>query len=132
MSKPKDDPKAGTSSSLSGLLGDDAVEPGRSKVPAPEIDPEKHLKRIQDAFEVSTRIKDLVRRRRASPPSKATENEAKDQLVRGALSHSFPQFLPHSSRKFPSSLSLEVSSLTSPEDSSLNHSPGRYRLTSPV
>lgn len=88
-SKKNDDlPPPGQSSSFlsTGMIAKnaDAKEAAKSKVPAPEIDPERHLKRIRDAFQVSVRIQDLVRIRPRSPPPQSGEAEEMVHLVRRA------------------------------------------------
>ena len=47
----------------------------------PEEDPERHLKRIREVFQVSTRIQELVRRRKKSPPATTSDHDLKE-LVR--------------------------------------------------
>lgn len=47
----------------------------------PEIDPEKHLKRIKEAFQVSAAIQNLVQKQRQSPPKKVPEHDTNIQQV---------------------------------------------------
>lgn len=59
------------------------IDPSRRKtryIEVPEVDPERHLKRIRKAFQVSQRIQKLVRERRKSPPTVSSELELRHAL----------------------------------------------------
>lgn len=56
-------------------------DPAKNRITEPQPDPERHLKRIRQVFQVSTRIQELVRKRRQSPPRVESNIEAKTQLV---------------------------------------------------
>lgn len=66
-------------------MGDDPEKPEK-KPPArnieiPEFDPEHHLKKIREVFQVSTKIQNLVRKRKQSPPQTSKQTDSKEQLV---------------------------------------------------
>lgn len=56
-------------------------KPPAKHVEVPEFDPEHNLKRIREVFQVSTKIQDLVRSRKQSPPQTSLQTDSKEQLV---------------------------------------------------
>lgn len=56
-------------------------KPPARHIEIPEFDPEHNLKKIREVFQVSTRIQDLVRSRKQSPPQTAHQTDSKEQLV---------------------------------------------------
>lgn len=67
-------------------MEDDSEQPEKKpparNVEIPAFDPEHNLKKIREVFQVSTRIQDLVRARKQSPPQTSRQSDSKEQLVR--------------------------------------------------
>lgn len=57
-------------------------KPPARNIEIPEFDPEHNLKKIREVFQVSTRIQNLVRTRKQSPPQTSHQTDSKEQLVR--------------------------------------------------